>query len=563
MDKATLFRKIHRLLFSSMLLVPAVPLILSAALGFYFFADTARRSAVSAISRVAVDHKKLIHAFLRERQSDLEAVLNRIPAELLTENTSKKTLQAMLPGDGGVFKDAGLIAPSGKQAAYNGPYALAGRDYATAEWYRETLKNGYFVSDVFLGYRNIPHLVVAVARRVGSQAWVLRATIDSDVFGAMVDDVSIGDSGEAYIINTEGRFQTRRRSGGALLERDTKHYPTQSGGLMTFTGQDGENSYLYASNLLNDGKWRLIVRQKEEEAFHSTALAAYTVLLVLLCGGGVILVLAFVVSRKLSDTLHEQAETVGKLEAQLLQAARLAELGEMAAGFAHEINNPLQIMKTELALLELTVRDIGEGKGDEASFTELNEIAEQLQLQISRCAAITREILRFGRQDAPQLQPIDLAGYLPKVGAMVENKATVHGIDLRCEVDAATPMVEADPGQLQQVMINLLNNAIHAVVDRHGASGGVISVAAGRDERDNAVITVTDNGSGMSRESMSKIFLPFFTTKAPGKGTGLGLSVCHSIIDSLGGELSVESRKGEGSTFTILIPGLRTRTAEG
>ena len=163
--------------------------------------------------------------------------------------------------------------------------------------------------------------------------------------------------------------------------------------------------YLFASTLLNGGKWRLIVRQKKEEAFHSTVMAAYAVALVLLVGGAIIVSLAFVISRRLLDTLREQAEAVYKLENQLLQAARLAELGEMAAGFAHEINNPLQIMKTDLALLDLNLKDIAEAKGDSNTVPEIMEIAEQFQIQIGRCAAITREILRFGRQDAPQLQP--------------------------------------------------------------------------------------------------------------------------------------------------------------
>jgi signal transduction histidine kinase len=118
--------------------------------------------------------------------------------------------------------------------------------------------------------------------------------------------------------------------------------------------------------------------------------------------------------------------------------------------------------------------------------------------------------------------------------------------------------VEADPRQLQQVMVNLLNNAIHAVVDRHGSEGGVIQVSADRDDNRNAVIKVADNGTGISQENLERIFTPFFSTKAPGQGTGLGLSVCHSIIDSLGGELTVESIRGEGTVFIVTLPGMRS-----
>ena len=548
--------EIHRLLLSSMILVPAIPLLLSAVIGFYAFSETTKQFAISSLSQAAVDHRRMIDGFLKERRNDLESFLSLLPPEALVGEIARQEVDAMLKSSGAAFQDMGIIGPQGTHTAYSGPYNLLGKDYRQTPWYIETLKKGYYVSDVFLGYRNVPHFVVAVVKRIDGRPWVLRATINSTVFDDIVSKVNIGDSGEAYILNEESRFQTARRSGGALLEQDAVQYPAQQGRLMTFSDEDDGEGYLIASAPLNDGKWRLLVRWKKAEALHNTVMAGYTVLLFLICGGAVIVVLAFAASRRLSDALQEKSEAVRKLEGQLLQAARLAELGEMAAGFAHEINNPLQIMKADLALFDLTLKDIAVAEDEKESREELTEIASQLQLQIDRCAAITREILRFGRREAPQTQPVDLTSYLPKVWAMVENKASVHGIQLHCDVNRQVPTVEADPGQLQQVMINLVNNAIHAVVERHGSEGGEISMIARKNERGDAVITVTDNGVGMSQEHLGKIFMPFFTTKAPGQGTGLGLSVCHSIIDSMGGELTVESRKGDGTTFTVTIPGM-------
>ena len=548
--------EIHRLLLISMILVPAIPLLLSAAIGFYAYSETTRGYATAALSQAAVDQRRMIDDFLQERRNDLESFLTMLPTEALTGDLARRKVRIMLENRTTVFQDMGIIGPDGRHTAYAGPYDLLGKDYLQKPWYVETLKRGYYVSDVFLGYRNVPHFVVAVARRIEGRQWVLRATINSARFEDIVNAVNIGDSGEAYILNQENRFQTGRRSGGNLLEQDDGQYPVQKGSLMTFTDDDDGEGYLSASAPLNDGKWRLIVRQKTSEAFHDTVMAGYIVLLCLICGGVTIVILAFVASRKLSDAMQEKTDAVCKLEGQLLQAARLAELGEMAAGFAHEINNPLQIMRADLALFDLTLKDIVEREEEKTARDELTEIASQLQLQINRCASITKEILRFGRQDAPQTQPIDLVKYLPRVWTMVENKASVHGIGLNYNVAQNIPTVEADPGQLQQVMINLVNNAIHAVVDRHGSEGGEISMEAHRDAKGNAVITVTDNGVGMSREHLGKIFMPFFTTKAPGQGTGLGLSVSYSIIDSMGGELTAESTRGEGTTFTVVIPGM-------
>jgi signal transduction histidine kinase len=548
---------IHRLLLVTMIVIPAIPLIISAAIGFYSFAGASKRFAISSIRQAAQDRTALIDEFLHERRNDLESFLSLLSGHDPKGAGIEAEMTTWLQSGGRPFQDLGLIDPQGGHAAYVGPFGLADKNYRDADWYRETLENGYFISDVYLGYRKVPHFVIAVTRRIDGRLWTLRGTVNPTLFGSMVNAPGIGDTGEAYILNREGLFQTKRRSGGALLERDDYAYPPQDEDLVTFTGPDSGEDYLFASARLNDGKWRLVVRQKADEAFQAVFMAGYTVLFVLLCGGAVIIVLALVVSRRLSETLRAQAEAVSKLEGQLLQAARLAELGEMAAGFAHEINNPLQIMKTDLALLELTLKDVTDVCDNHEACDELSEIAEQFQIQIGRCAAITREILRFGRQDAPQVQDVNLAEFLPKVGTMVQNKAQVNGIEVTCEVAPTIPTVEADPGQLQQVMINLLNNAIHAVVDRHGSKGGRIDVSAGGDDRGRAVITVADNGCGINQESLSKIFMPFFTTKAPGQGTGLGLSVCHSIIDSLGGEMTVDSTKGEGTTFTVRLPGKR------
>ncbi|WP_163810880.1 sensor histidine kinase [Pseudodesulfovibrio sp. JC047] len=558
MNKKTMFSRVHRLLFLTMIMVPAVPLCLAAGIGFFSYVDTTNTFATDAIEQVAVDHRNMITVFLDERRADLESILALVQVESLSGPEGQKEMGRVLRASGGVFQDMGIIDPEGIQTAYSGPYALVGKRYSAAAWYRETRKHGYYVSDVFLGYRNVPHFVVAVARRIQGRIWVLRATIDSKLFGRLVEQVSIGDSGEAYILNKDGVFQTDRRSYGDLLEQDGFVYPSQDSSVMTFTGTDTDVDYLFASATMNDGKWRLIVRQKKDEAFQSTMFAVYTVVLILLCGGVVIVVLAVVVSRRVLDTLKRQAEEVDILENQLLQAARLAELGEMAAGFAHEINNPLQVMKTDTALLELTLGDLEE-KGTDASLCdEAREVVEQFSIQIGRCAAITREILRFGRHDAPELQPLALPTYIPEVGAMVQGKAEVHGIDLRFDVDENVPIIAADPGQLQQVLINLLNNAIYAVVDRHGPEGGEISVSV-RNVQGSAVIRVADNGTGMSQDVQSKIFLPFYTTKPPGQGTGMGLPVCHTIIDSLGGELTVESTRGQGTTFVMSIPGLSMR----
>jgi two-component system NtrC family sensor kinase len=231
-------------------------------------------------------------------------------------------------------------------------------------------------------------------------------------------------------------------------------------------------------------------------------------------------------------------------------------LGEMAAGFAHEINNPLQIMKSEQTLMDTILSDLkekGELKESE-DLAELEDSMDQIKLQIDRCAKITQAILKFGRQGEPISRDVDLSIFIPEVAAMVDKRATVHGIALKEEIAEGVPSVHGDPGQLQQVLLNLLNNAIDAIIDAHGSKGGELVIQARPDENGKVVISVTDNGAGISPENLKKVFTPFFTTKPVGKGTGLGLSVCYGIVDSMGGVMEVSSQKGVGTTFTVRLP---------
>jgi two-component system, NtrC family, sensor kinase len=149
---------------------------------------------------------------------------------------------------------------------------------------------------------------------------------------------------------------------------------------------------------------------------------------------------------------------------------------------------------------------------------------------------------------------IDLHKFIPSVIEMVKKKASVDGISIETVFNGTTPPISADEGQLQQVLVNLLNNAIDAILDKKSSEEGIIKVLLTSQSDDSIQISVQDNGSGISQENIDKIFTPFFTTKPVGKGTGLGLPVCYGIIDKMGGLMEVSSELGKGTSFTIRLP---------
>jgi len=557
--KENRYATLKRLILGIMILVPIVPFILVLAIGYYYFTTSLQSTTIASMKRIVGDHRQMIESFLRERKADLEFVVHSFRFDELADPQELYKIFAHLQEKSTAFVDLGIFNEEGIHVAYHGPYRLVGKDYSQEDWFREVLRHGTYVSDIFLGYRRIPHFIIALTGEEEGKKWVVRATIDTHMFTDLVEKVRIGKTGEAYLLNRNGIFQTERRSGGNLMEKDPDGIvpPSPHNEIRTFVKEDSKGEqYLYATTWLKDKEWMLVVRQEEADAFRALRSASYMIVLVTLVGGAFIVAVAFYVTGRIirrMETIDTEKDRLGE---QLVRATRLAELGQMSAGFAHEINNPLQIMKSEQTLINTIFSEMKE-RGDlkeSEDMKELEDSMNQISLQIDRCAKITQAILKFGRQSEPVVKDVDLVSFIPEVTAMVSRKASVNGIALKEQIGENTPIVHVDPSQLQQVLLNLYNNAIDAITERHGSQGGELTIETGSEENGRAIISVRDNGIGIGPENLKKVFTPFFTTKPVGKGTGLGLSVCYGIIDSMGGVMEVESERGAGTKFTIRLP---------
>jgi two-component system NtrC family sensor kinase len=334
-------------------------------------------------------------------------------------------------------------------------------------------------------------------------------------------------------------------------------YPPFHDGIKTFlTEAENGEQYLYATIWLKQGDWLLVVRQQKEDAFKALRSATYLILLIMIIGGVIIVGLAFYRTERIIRQMEQMEADRESLSGQLIRATRLAELGEMAAGFAHEINNPLQIINNEQALMADIWAELKEEEElkESESLKDFEDSLNEIHTQIARCTKITQAILKFGRQGEPVIDDIALQKLVPETVSMIDQKAGVHGIKIDQDIMDNTPFIHGDPGQLQQVFINLFNNAMDAIIARHGSTEGHMVVRAGPAEGGRVEISVTDNGTGISPENLKKVFSPFFTTKPVGKGTGLGLSICYGIIQNMGGMMDVKSEIGSGTTFTIHLP---------
>jgi signal transduction histidine kinase len=224
---------------------------------------------------------------------------------------------------------------------------------------------------------------------------------------------------------------------------------------------------------------------------------------------------------------------------------KMATIGRLAAGVAHEINNPLAIINEKAGLLQ----DLME-LGDEFPRREkVSGLVSSIIASVERASRVTHRLLGFSRHVDVRCETIDLAALIHEVLGFLEREAAYRGVEMTITRGADLPAIDSDRGQLQQVFLNIVNNALAAVQDRTGR----IEIALSRTDQDRVQATITDNGAGIERANLSKIFEPFFTTKK-GYGTGLGLSVTYGILKKLGGTITVDSEPGQWTTFTVSVP---------
>jgi two-component system NtrC family sensor kinase len=547
------------MIFLGIAFAPLATFVLTLGVSCVFLINSLGSSAHEALESVVTDHARSIEEFLEERRGDMDFVLEAFPQAELSQSKTIESILDLLKRKSSAFVGLALIDAQEEHVALARSRNLAGGICEASDWFDSRVEPGRHVSGFVSGEAGETYFVVSKKSAPGTNT-VLCATIRVDALleiakiglGRSFDDIFLLDQDE-FIKGWRGS-----ETGGDSLTRFTLD-PAADGRVVSFVHK-GESMarHLIAAAPVGEGGWKLVVRQRFSAAFNDLIQTGWYLLAIILLGGVVTLSVATAVSRRIGNALKEADSARDVLRERLSRSVRLAELGEMTSGFAHEINNPLQVMESEITMMDMILNDFKESAVEDASGFErdLRDSLDELQRQIQRCSQVTKSILTFGRQDSSENKEFLLGDVMRDAIEMVRKKLEIKSIDLRFGIEPETLTVSGDIVNLRQVFLNLLNNAVYALAEKYaGEHGGGRLVFRARPYGQGwVVIEVTDNGPGIPKEVLANIYTPFFTTKPPQKGRGLGLAVCYGLIESMGGSIEVETWQGEGTVFRITLP---------
>lgn len=507
----------------------------------------------SHLQELVQKHRQNIDMFLKEKLAGIRLVVNNIDFEVLMDD---KRLEGLLHSVktqfGHVFVDLGLVDDGGVQVAYAGPYKLVRAHYADADWFKKAINSEYYISDVFLGLRGHPHFIVAVRHNWQGRHYILRATIDFKAFNSVVENLRVGKTGLAFILNRKGEFQTRVPDpfipdeivyrdffkNAEVLQNEIRYIENKN-----FNGE----KYFYLGALLKDGDWMLIFRQSYEDALYDLIRLQKITIVISLVGGLAIIIMSYVLSRRMVKRIAIADREKEMMNQQVIETGKLASIGELAAGIAHEINNPVAIMVEEAGWIQDLLEEEEIKKSENRK--ELDRALKQINTQGKRCKEITYKLLSFARKTDPRIQHVDINALIEEIISLSSQRAKYSNVRINTNFSQNLPTVLISQSEMQQVMLNMINNALDAM----GNAGGNLDIKTSM-ENGSLVIELADSGPGIHPDHLARIFDPFFTTKPVGKGTGLGLSICYGIINKIGGNIDVKSAVGVGTRFKIRIP---------
>ncbi|MFH1152761.1 MAG: ATP-binding protein [Pseudomonadota bacterium] len=540
------YTALKRNIIATMLLVTIVPMTVMIFINHYQYRSHLHEEMTAPILALANKTKYSFDMLLEARLATVRFIAAVYSLEELSDEANIKRIFTDLKKEFGGFVDMGLVNSDGVLVSYAGPYTLMGSNYSDQAWFQETVIKGKYVSNVFLGYRKIPHIALAVQHYTeDGRFWILRTTIDTDEFDNQIRSMGLDSRSDGFLVDSEGILQTGSKYYGKALGKCPLKIPTNSFEPEIEETMDSVyRPIVIASVGLNAAGYTLVIVKPKSVVLQSWQ-ALKTELFIVFTIGIVIIVLSvFKITQILIRRIKEADDNRENVLVELQHTQKLSSIGRLAAGVAHEINNPLAIINEKAGLMN----DLIEYSSEFTKKERFQVLLASIIQSVDRCRKITHRLLGFAKRIDIRIEETDLNALARDVLGFLEQEALFRRIDIRLKLYEPLNVILSDKGQLQQVLLNLLTNAFAAVEDC-----GIITVLTENTQAGGVRVSVIDNGCGIPESFIKHIFDPFFSAKKE-IGTGLGLSISYGIIEKLGGTITVRSVEGKGTEFTVTLP---------
>jgi two-component system NtrC family sensor kinase len=541
-----IYRLLRKRIIVLMIVITVIPLFSMVMINSHQYQHALRQQIVNPLLVLVNKSKHSMELFLGERLSVISFIGSEHSFEELADEGNLNRIFRVMKQEFGGFVDLGLIDENGVQVSYVGPYDLKGRNYSEQPWFHEVRSRGAYISDVFMGFRRFPHISMAVQRGIeGGKPWTLRATIDTHTIDELIASMRLDANSDGFLVNKDGVLQTATRNYGGVQDHFSVGLPPFSSEPNCIETTDSlGREVLVAYAYFQNSPFILVVVKPRGELFRAWSTLKSEIFYVFIAGVLIILLVVFKLTDSLIRRLQESDERREAAFREIEHTHKLSSIGRLAAGVAHEINNPMAIINEKAGLMKDLI-ELDSGFKDKDKFLGLTDAIIN---SVERCRSITHRLLGFARRMEPHIENLDINEVVRETVGFVEKEAHYRNLDLRLQLGDNLPEIASDRGQLQQVFLNLLSNAFAAVEDR-----GTITICT-CDCGDVLSVSVEDNGCGMSEETLNRFYEPFFSTKKKGHGTGLGMFITYGIIKRLGGRIEAKSKEGQGTTITVHLP---------
>ncbi len=548
------FPKIWKTTVLVMAAVTLVPLVIITLVDYKVTMQSLESYAVLRTTRTTSNIKRTLSYYLAKHISVVDFLVRENSFRELNDTKHLEKILEHLKTNFEGFSDIGVIDSNGIMGAYAGDADLTGKDYTNQPWYGRLMAQGAYVSDIHLGYRNIPHCLIT-KRYLDEETntfYTLRASVDTSQIEEVLFHLDLNEKEDGFLVNYQGVLQTSSRFHGKALDKIPYPVPAYSSKtqVIQVTNANGDPMILGYAYIPETSFILMVVKDKTQ--LLDALLKAKSFLLVFL-GASITVILAVILC--ITTFLVNNMYLVDKRHAQSLQKIeyenKLSTIGRLAAGVAHEINNPLAVINEKAGLIKDMFIFSDKYSHDERLISLLDSIISS----VARCGNITHRLLAFARNREDVFELVHPKELIAEVLGFMTKEAEYKNIDIHVDIpDTLSPM-ECNKGKMQQVFLNLVSNAFAAMDD----SSGILRIDAQKKDSRHCVISVQDNGCGISQKDVSMIFEPFFTQKADQGGTGLGLSITHNLICEAGGSIEVDSEPGKGTTFMVTLPYIHKR----